>query len=215
MRISILCSDARHPINRHLEKWAIGHNTEHVIEIVRRKIDLGGGDILFLVSCSEILSASDRSIYRSSLVLHASDLPQGRGWSPHIWEIVSGREEIVLTLLEAADSVDTGRIWAKRNIAVPRHALWDEINGLLFATEIELMDFAIASFGTINPVEQAPDIAPTYYPRRNPDDSRIDPDRSIADQFDQIRVCDPDRFPSFFEFRGHRYKIRLEKTDVK
>lgn len=215
MKISILCSDIRHPVNRHLERWAVEHGADHRIEIVRKKAELGGGDILFLISCSEIVSASDRDRYAASLVLHASDLPRGRGWSPHIWEIVGGSDRIVLSLLEAEDRVDTGRIWAKRDIAVPLDALWDEINELLFAAEIELMDFAVTAFDAIEPAEQTPDIAPTYHPRRNPDDSRIDPERSIADQFNLIRICDPERFPAFFEYRGHRYRIRLDKIDGK
>jgi methionyl-tRNA formyltransferase len=146
-------------------------------------------------------------------VLHASDLPHGRGWSPHIWEIISGAESITLTLLEAADKVDSGKIWKKLQIAVPKHALWDEIDRRLFEAEIELINFAIANLNVIHPQEQDPSLNATYLPRRTPDDSRVDPYRSLAEQFDQIRVCDPMRFPAFFELHGHRYILTLEKND--
>lgn len=211
MKISLLCSDEQHPVNEYLLRWIARRENAHEIEIVRKKRDLSGGDILFLISCSEIVSAADRSAYRASLVLHASDLPRGRGWSPHIWEIIGGAEEITLSLLEAEDKVDSGRIWHKVRLPIPKDALWNEINERLFCAEIELIDFAVREFSSIMPVEQGMSIEPTYYPRRSPSDSQIDPSQSIASQFDRIRVCDPQRFPAFFELHGKKYKILLEK----
>lgn len=213
MRISLLCSDKQHPVNDYLQRWMFAQHGVHEVELVRKKNELTGGDILFLVSCSEIVAATDRSAYRATLVLHASDLPRGRGWSPHIWELIDGADEITLSLLEAEDKVDSGRIWKKLKFPVPKHALWDEINARLFEAEIELIDFAVSEFEQIRPAMQNPSIEPSHYPRRRPDDSRIDPSQSIASQFDRIRVCDPYRFPAFFELHGKKYKLTLEKID--
>jgi methionyl-tRNA formyltransferase len=213
MRISILCSDSTHPVNRHLELWAAQKSKNFVVEIFRRKAELPGGDILFLVSCSELITATERNAYSASLVLHASDLPDGRGWSPHIWEIIGGAEQIVVTLLEASEPVDRGRIWKKARISIPRHALWNEINELLFSAEIDLMDLAVEQFELLTPTIQPTCISSTYYPRRTPKDSRLDIEKSISEQFDLMRVCDPDRFPAFFEIHGHRYAVRLEKIN--
>ena len=186
----------------------------HQVELVRKKSELSGGDILFLISCSKIVSVTDRAAYRTSLVLHASDLPHGRGWSPHIWQLIDGATEITLSLLEAEDRVDSGRIWRKLKFPVPKHALWDEINKCLFEAEVELIDFAVREFKTVSPTTQDPSIQPSYYPRRTPADSQIDPSQSIASQFDRIRVCDPNRFPAFFELHGRKYKLILEKIDA-
>ena len=75
---------------------------------------LAGGEILFLVSCNEIIGKDVRDRYMATLVIHASDLPKGRGWSPHIWQIIEGKKEIMVSLLEAEDAVDSGAIWAKK-----------------------------------------------------------------------------------------------------
>jgi len=213
MRISLLCSDEQHPVNEHLYSWIATRQGRYKIELVRRKSELSGGDILFLISCAEIVNAADRAAYRACLVLHASDLPRGRGWSPHIWKIIEGGEEITLSLLEAEDKVDSGRIWRKLRFAVPKHALWDEINERLFNAEIDLIDFAVQEFDSITPVEQDNSIEPTYYPRRSAADSQIDAMQSIFSQFDKLRVCDPHRFPAFFELHGKKYKLVLEKID--
>ena len=213
MKISIICSNSGHPVNAYLLQWIERHRQAHQVELVRKKDQLSGGDLLFLISCGEIVSAKDRSAYGVSLVLHASDLPRGRGWSPHIWEIAAGAEYITLSLLEAGDKVDSGRIWQKIHIPVPRGALWNEINHLLFSAEIQLMDDALASYGSIQPLDQPQSEEPTYFRRRTSQDSRIDAHKTIAEQFDLIRVCDPIRFPAFFEHRGNRYALKLEKLD--
>lgn len=211
MKITFLCTDVSHPVNNHLMCWIQNNHEAHEITLVRSRKELPGGDILFLISCSEIVSASDRSAYRTSLVLHASDLPHGRGWSPHIWAIIGGAEQLTITLLEAEDKVDSGRIWHKLIVEIPKHALWNEINEHVFNAEIELLDFAVAQFDTVSPIPQDASIEPTYYARRKPDDSKIDVERNLAAQFNLIRVCDPERFPAFFELHGHKYKLSLEK----
>lgn len=213
MKLTLLCSDAKHPVNTYLERWKATVGEQHTVEVVRKKAEASGGDILFLISCSEIITERDRAKYGACLVLHASDLPSGRGWSPHIWELSQGAEFITLSLLEADDKVDSGRIWTKLKIPVPKHALWDEINHLLFTAEVQLINFAVEHYGNIEPEPQSTESAPTYYPRRTPRNSQIDAGRSIAEQFDLIRVCDPGRFPAYFEYLGKRYLLKLEKCD--
>lgn len=213
MKVVILCSSPEHPVNAYLQRWAEKHRTEHKVSIVRSKLQLEGGDILFLVSCHELLNQQERSAFGATLVLHASDLPDGRGWSPHIWQILAGADHIVVSLLEAADALDSGRIWKKVRLPVPKHALWDEIDHLIFSAEVELMDYALSAAGSVEPVEQSVANGTRYYRRRTPEDSRLDPELPIAQQFDLLRICDPDRYPAFFELHGHRYRLRLEKID--
>jgi methionyl-tRNA formyltransferase len=213
MKVSIVCSNPAHPVNTYLLQWIERHCQVHDIELVRKKSELTGGDMLLLVSCGEIVTAKDRASYEVSLVLHASELPRGRGWSPHIWELAAGASHITLSLLEAQDKVDSGKIWKKLHVPIPPTALWDEINQLLFTAEVQLMDFALESYSHIEPLEQPADVEPTYFRLRTPKDSWIDPHRTIAEQFDLIRVCDPIRFPAFFEYRGQRYVLKLEKLN--
>lgn len=210
LSVSILCSSAEHPVNKMLSEWIQQNNKVHLIKLCRSSSELDGGDLLFLISCSEIVNEDLRKGFQKTLVLHASDLPRGRGWSPHVWEISQGAEFIVLTLLEAQEPVDTGAVWHKIHLPVSRNALYDEINDILFAAEKDMLDFAISNFDTVRPIAQTSD-GESYYSRRTPEHSRLDPSKTIQEQFDLIRVCDPNRFPAFFDLRGARYKITLEK----
>ncbi|MFZ1569032.1 MAG: formyltransferase family protein [Thiolinea sp.] len=213
MKVSILCSSANHPINAWLEKWISANSDHHEISLFRKKDELIRGDVLFLISCHEIIKESDKSKFTHTLVIHASDLPKGKGWSPHVWEIINGRTEITVTLLEAADKLDSGDIWKKISASIPKHCLNDEINSLLFDTELLLMDYALENHKDIKPLVQDVSTESTYHRLRTPQDSQIDPEKSIAEQFDNLRVCDPERFPAFFILHGHKYIIKLEKVE--
>lgn len=216
MRISIICSNFLHPIMPYLEAWrAEQQSSGSQVEIVSESAHLNSGDILFLVSCSEKITYDVRHRFRNVLVLHASDLPKGRGWSPHIWDLLSGKNEITLSLIEAEDQIDTGKIWKKIRIPVPTHFLWDEINASLFRGEVGLMNWAVENCKTVAPLEQDMNIQPTYWPRRTAQDSCLDINKTIAEQFDLLRVCDPHRYPAFFEINGQKYKLILEKFDEK
>lgn len=213
MKIDILCTSPEHPVNAWLNRWMGKWQDCYEIKLLRSRNKLAGGDLLFLVSCGEILRKKDREEYRHVLVLHASDLPRGRGWNPHIWAILEGAEEITVSLLEAEDKLDTGAIWAQKRIAIPRHALYDEINARLFDAETALMDEALNLVDRPRPKPQPSDIQPTYHRMRQPTDSELDPYKTIAEQLDLLRVADPERYPAFFRLRGHTYKLKLEKID--
>ena len=213
MKITLLCTDPKHPINNYLKRWVEKNNEQHEVTISRTSDELPGGEILFLISCHEILGEKERSMYDESFVLHASDLPRGKGWSPHIWGILAGSNEITLTILRTEDQIDSGMILKKVTSLIEKHALFDEINDLLFKAELELLDFAVESFGNYNFQDQDSSIESTYYKKRIPEDSQINTEKSIAEQFDLLRVSDPVRYPAFFELHGHRYKINLEKIE--
>lgn len=184
----------------------------HEVSLHGTKADLKAGDILFLVSCSEIIKLEERCRFGRCLVLHASDLPRGRGWSPHVWAILDGAKSITVSLLEASDPVDSGAVWLKSEFMLEGHELLEEINDKLFAAELSLMSEAVSRFGVIQPSLQQGDPG-EYLRRRNPLDSRLDPNSTIAEQFNLLRVVDNRRYPAFFEYLGKKYIIRIDKDE--
>lgn len=211
MKISLLTSNPQHPVMASLRAWSNAMAAKgHAVHLCHDRAELSAGDVLFLVSCSQIVRPSDREKYRAVLVLHASDLPRGRGWSPYIWAIAGGATEFAVSLIEASEPVDSGRIWLKTKCRLEGHELLPEIHERLFAAELELMTQAVERFETLEPQPQQGEPG-AYLRRRTPEDSRLDPERTIAEQFDLLRVVDSQRFPAFFEYRGHRYRLTIEK----
>lgn len=204
MRVDVFCSDRRHHSWAALELWAESRGAFLTDDID----ELRGGDLLVLVSCTQYVERAIRNRYGRALVIHESDLPEGRGWSPLAWQIIAGRNAFTVSLIEAADSIDAGDVLAKEKFSLEGHELSAEINDVRDAVRIRLLDFAVE-----NPDAKAVPQAgmSSKYDRRTPEDSRLDPQRSIASQFDLLRICEP-RFPAFFELRGHRYEISLRKV---
>lgn len=213
MKISILCTVPDHPVVKSLQAWKDDMTSKgHSVSLLFDKVELQGGDVLFLVSCGQIIRDAERKKYKATLVLHASDLPQGRGWSPHIWSILDGANKITVSLLEACEPVDSGAIWLKTEFTLEGHELLPEINVKLFAAELLLMTQTVEQFETIKPIQQVGDPGP-YMPLRFPTDSQLDPYKTIAEQFNLLRVVDSQRYPAFFDYRGKRYLIKIEKLE--
>lgn len=207
MKISIICSDVRHPVRSSLERWAAEHGAQHEIALLQSPSELVGGDILFAISCSDILRPAHRALFRHALVVHASDLPNRRGWSPHIWAIIEGETTICVSLLTADDPVDSGKIHHQIRFDASPYATLREINARLFAAELALMDWAVAHIDDNPPRDQVGE--PSYCRKRTPEDSKLDPHQSIAAQFNTLRIADSNRFPAFFDLDGHRYSLDI------
>lgn len=207
--VTILCTDLRHPIYPWLRRWAAEHASLADIQIVQRSADVPGGDILFLVSCHEIIKASVRAQYRHTLVIHASDLPKGKGMSPHVWQILEGSTDITVTLLEAAEALDAGDIWHQETMFIPRTALHDEIHARLFETELRLMSWALQHHAHVQPRPQSG--LGSFYRKRTPGDSQIPLDMPVGQAFSLLRIADPQRYPAFIEVDGVRFKILIER----
>jgi methionyl-tRNA formyltransferase len=213
MKITVLCTDPDHPVVPWLRRWqadmrALGHD----VSLCHDRKELRGGELLFLVSCSQIIGEAEGGKFRVALVLHASDLPRGRGWSPHVWGILEGADHVTVCALEAREPVDSGPVWFKTRFALEGHELLPEINARLFAAELELMTRAVRELGSTVPAPQRGDPGPLMR-RRTAADSRLDVNKSIAEQFDLLRVVDNTRYPAFFDFRGKRYRIAIDKAD--
>ncbi len=212
-KITIIISSDDHPVNSAISDWANRQPKHQVIDIVRSAEEAFGGDLVFLISCTDLVSMEVLQKYSHALVIHASDLPLGRGWSPHIWDILNGKENVVVSLLEAAEKVDSGDIWKKNSYKIPRYFLYDDIIKVINQAHLDLMDFAIANFNNIEPKQQSEEIEPTYCAKRSPKDSEISPFKSIEEQFDRLRVCDKNKFPSYFYLYGKKFKIFIERED--
>jgi methionyl-tRNA formyltransferase len=208
MKIDVVISDRSHPQWPVISDWAV-ERMAHRIRILDTLTNATGGDCLVMVACHEIATQATRSRYGRCFVTHASDLPEGRGWSPAIWDIVRGKGRIVLSLIEAADPVDTGAVFRKFHAPVKPTDLHGDINKTLSMLIVSALDFILQN-PDARPEPQRGE--PTSYRRRTPDDSRLDPHQSIASQFDLLRVCDPGRFPAFFELFGERFELIVRKS---
>lgn len=149
--------------------------------------------------------------YRNNLVVHESDLPSGKGWSPLTWQILEGKKKIPAVLLEAVEKVDSGPIYRK---------IWMEFNGGELLDELREKQAEATLDLCRNFVDHYPASArggapqqegESFFTRRRPEDSELNPQESLAQQFNLLRVADPLRYPAFFKHGEQNYRVHVQK----
>jgi UDP-2,4-diacetamido-2,4,6-trideoxy-beta-L-altropyranose hydrolase len=173
---------------------------------------LQDADFCFYLSFSKIVPAEVRARYRHNLVVHESDLPQGKGWSPLTWQILEGKSRIPVTLIEAADKVDSGVIYAQEWIEFRGGELIDEMRHAQAEATMSLCQLFVNDFPAVARGAWAQKGIGSFYARRRADDSRLDHEASLASQFNLLRVVDNQNYPAFIEVSGARYELHIKKS---
>ena len=78
------------------------------MKLINSHEDVESGDVLCLLSCEKKFNKLNLNKY--NLVVHESDLPEGKGWSPLTWQVIEGKRNIPITLFEANSLIDSGNI---------------------------------------------------------------------------------------------------------
>ena len=168
-------------------------------------------DIVFILSYFKLVPSNFLKKHKHNLVVHESDLPQGKGWAPLFWQILEGKNEITITLFEAVEKADAGDIYLQDKIVLSGYELHDEIREIQAQKTIELCK----RFLTEKPQPRPQKGKSSYYPKRTPLDSKLDINKSIKEQFNLLRIVDNDHYPAFFEIDGHRYVLKIySNTDA-
>ena len=169
------------------------------VRLFGRHEDLTEGDVLFILGYLRIVPKSRLALHQNNIVVHASDLPQGKWWSPMPWQIVEGRNDIIFTLFEAVAEVDAGPYYEKRCLHLNGTELFDEWKALQSEMVVNMIRSFLASYPKMEAKKQ--EGQESIYRKRTRDDDRLDVKQPLEILFDHIRVCDPDRYPAWFELR--------------
>ena len=167
-------------------------------------------DVAFLLSCEKKVIPEILRRSRSNIVVHASELPKGKGMSPLTWQILEGKNRIPITLFEAVEAIDAGPVYIIEYVDFIGNELLHEMQNSVGVKIMEMCETFLNDWPQIlsNGIAQNGD--PSFYKKRTPGDSRLDPQKSLSEQFNLLRVVDNDRYPAFFEWNGRRYNLKIE-----
>lgn len=179
----------------------------HDVSLCLVKEEIPEGDMAFLLGCTKLLPPRFLGRNRMNLVVHESDLPRGRGWSPVAWQVIEGADRIPVVLFEAVENLDSGPIYLRSGIELDGTELLPEIREIQGKKTVELVLTFLEKWPDLEPVEQVG--KPTFFPRRTVNQDRVDINRTIAENFDHLRIVDNERYPAWFEYRGREYEIRI------
>jgi UDP-2,4-diacetamido-2,4,6-trideoxy-beta-L-altropyranose hydrolase len=209
--ISIL-SDQTSWINKYIHEliygWlANGHSVSWVYEAEK----LGSGDFCFYLSCSKIIPKKILSNFKNNLVVHESELPQGKGWSPLSWQILDNKNKIPVTLFEADEKVDSGVIYDQEWINLNGNELINDLRNLQAQATLKLCKNFIYSYPKNIATSRSQKGKESFYTKRTPKDSEINPEKNISEQFNLLRIVDNEKYPAFFKLGDDTFQLQVSR----
>ena len=188
-----------------VELWQRGHT----VRWIHTPAALCPGDVCLLLSCGRLINAEQLALHLHNLVVHESALPRGRGWSPMTWQILEGASSIPITMFEAVADLDAGPIHLQREITLQGDELVDEWRTLQARATLELCLTWFDRHKEIMAALQPQQGEATYFRRRKPVDSVLDPALSLMEQFNLLRTIDNSKYPAHFWIKGRKYRITI------
>ncbi len=214
LAISILVDEPNswiHPFVR-LLKERITVQFPHKVVIYSTASAIPSGDMLFILGCTSMISQEILQRNTHNLVIHESDLPQGRGWSPISWQVQDGQNRIPVVLFEASMALDAGPIYIKDYIELDGTELLPGIKQKQGEKTIELVCRFLEQWPHISQTPQKGKAS--YYPRRTRQADELDIQKTIAEQFNHLRIVHNENYPAWFVYNGERYLLKIFKMDV-
>jgi len=149
-----------------------------------------------------------------TFVLHATDLPRGRGWAPVNWALIRGDSEIYVTSFKVDEGCDTGLYHTKSSCEIDKmdtfESAYNKVENECAKHIVEILT-ELNNVGSLSLHEQVGE--PTWNPRRTPRDSELDPNKTIAEQWNIMRATDNDEYPAFFKLHNKKVILRYEVVD--
>ncbi len=186
---------------------------DHDVVYINDSSKIARGDLAFFLSCEKIIPPELLKRNKHNLVVHESALPEGKGWSPLTWQILEGKNDIPITLFEAGENVDSGPIYLSDVMHFRGDELLNELHAIQGKKTIDLVMKFVKSYPPKTFRKQAG--KESFYKKRKPENSELDVNKTIADQFNLLRVADNKKYPPFFKVNGKKYIIQVNKEDKK
>lgn len=185
---------------------------KHSIKSIHDEKQIEKGDILFILSYYKLVSEEVLKKNTHNIVIHASNLPSGKGWSPATWQILEGKNKIPLTLFEAIKDVDSGPVYFQDILELDGGELAKEWQNKLGKKIGEMVLKFIKLYPNMKGKKQKG--KDSFYPKRTPEDSELDINKTIKEQFNLLRVVDNEKYPAFFIYKGKRYALKIYKLNT-
>ena len=166
-------------------------------------------DILFIINYTKIINNSVLKKIKLPIVIHASDLPKGKGFSPLMWQVLENKKKIKVSMIKAIKKVDSGPIIFKKQIKLNGTELYDELRLKLSKVIVDLMKKLLIVYPNLKLKSQKGNS--TFYKKRQPKDSNLNINKSLKSQFNLLRTCDNRNWPAFFSYKNRKYVLKIYK----
>lgn len=168
-------------------------------------------DLVFILGYTRILPISLNKNNKLTLIIHESNLPKGKGFSPIQWQILNGKNVITFSLIDLNKNIDSGDIYDQIKLKLNGQELFDEIRNKQAITTFKLITNFVDKYPLNTKRKQKG--RSTYYRKRTQKDGKLNINRTINNQFNLLRIGDNDKWPSYFIKNGIKYILKIYKEN--
>ena len=170
-------------------------------------------NIVIPLSYTKILSKS--FLKRNDLVInaHASKLPKDQGFAPLQYQILKNKNKVYISLIKMIKEVDAGPIYFQESFMLNGTELHDEIRKKQGDQILKILKKFLIKYPNVKPKKQRG--KGNFNKRRSLKTSELNINKSIKQQFNHIRINDNENYPSFFNYKGQNYIMKVFKDDEK
>jgi len=211
-KISILIDKANSWPHPYVKKLAVKLSARnHIVNIFNTYTKLKKADFLFIVGYTKKIPPEYLKLHKHNLIVHESGLPQGRGFAPLFWQVLEGKNKIPIVLFDATAKIDAGPVFMKDKIILSEGELNNAIRDKQGKKTVELLTKFVDNYEALK--SKAQKGKSSFYRRRTKKDSRLDINKTIAEQFNLLRIVDNECYPAFFNYKGHTYILKIYNAD--
>ena len=168
-------------------------------------------DVVFILSYHQIIKKEYLNKNKHNIVIHASNLPEGKGWAPMFWQILEGKNEIAFSMFEASVGVDDGDIYMKKQLILTGYELNEELRDKQAKFTIEMCLEFLNNYDKYKLAGVQTGIE-SFYTKRIAEDSELDVSKSLDEQFNLLRIVDNENYPAFFYKDNKKYILKIEEA---
>ena len=206
--VEVLC-DSSSWILKYIDNFLDDIGAEYSVKLIHDHHDISKDVVVFILSYSKIIPKTIIDTCQHALVVHESDLPKGKGWSPLTWQILEGKNEIPITLFEAEEGVDSGVIYLQDKIGFTGNELVGDLRQAQSHYTFLLCKRFLENYEEVLKNKRMQYGKESFYPKRNITDSKLNPYKTIVEQFNLLRVVDNEKYPAYFEFSGKTFFLKI------
>ena len=199
-KLTFLLDKSNNWIFPYLDKFIKNHNkNKYQFKISYNYRLIKNEDIIIALGYTKVLPTSFLKKNKLSLTIHESALPKNRGFSPIQYQILNKKNIIKVCLIELSKYVDCGDILMSLKIKFTGNELYDEIRKFQSEKTFLLIKKFLKIYPNFKKRKQSG--KSNYLKKRSPEDSELDINKTLKENFNLLRINNNDNWPSFFKFK--------------
>lgn len=208
-KIAFLFDKRNNWIKKYFKKNQFISNKKFKFIFIYNEKLINNFDILFIINYTKIIDQNILKLNKLNLLIHESDLPKGKGFAPVQWQILNNKSKITVKLIEATQKVDSGDIYGETKFTVNKTDLNDDIREQQANATIKLISNFLKKYPKTKKKKQKG--KESFYLRRTKKDSELNPNKTILDNFNLMRICDNEKYPAFFRYKNEIFYLNIYK----